>query len=127
MELVEEIIRDKSIVKEIYKEIEEKRNRVLIRIVNKQEIEIIIEEMKERNKYHERNSEIDYIYTYEERTIISPEIREENSREERKIVLTYGSTDLKEEDYGFGPYKYYKVDTNRKILIEISREEFWNI
>ena len=126
MELVEEIIRNKSIVKEIYKEIEEKMNCILIRIVNKQEIEIIIKEMKKRNKYHTRNSSIDDIYSYKERTIINPEIIKEY-REERKIVLTYGSTDLKEEDYGFGPYKYYKVDTNRKILIEISREEFWNI
>ena len=126
MELIEEIIREKNIVDIIYKEIEEKKNRVLIRIVNRQEIEIIIEEMKERNKYHTRNSEIEYIYTYEERTVLKPEIIKEY-KEEKKIVLTYGSTKLKEEDYGFGPYKYYKVDTNRKILIEISREEFWKI
>ena len=126
MELIEELIKDKSIVDIIYKEIEEKKNTVLIRIVNKQEIEIIIKEMKERNKYHTRNSSIDDIYSYKERTIINPEIIKEY-KEEKKIVLTYGSTELEEEDFGFSPYKYYKVDINKKTLIEISREEFWNI
>ena len=127
MELIRDMI--ESIEKKIYKGIEA-GNTILIRIVNKEEIEIIVEDIKRKEKYHENNSEIKDIYTYKEKTILNPVLRDKYNKEngkDRKIIIKYGDTTLSEKTYGEGPYKYYKVDIKEKTLVEINEEEFWEI
>ena len=142
MELVEEII--DNIGYKIEKEIRE-GNIILIRIKDIKEIEIIVEGIQKRNKYNKNNSEIEDIYTYEEETVLRPVLRKNCDKYmdcdnhyrcktvkgckdiEEKIILTYGDITLREEDYGEGPFKYYKVDKDKKRIVEINKEEFWEI
>lgn len=142
MELIEEII--DNIGYKIEQEIK-KGNIILIRIKEKKEIEIIVEEIQKRNKYNKNNSEIRDLYTYEEKTVLRPRLRKNCDKYigcnkfyrcktvkgckdiEEKIILTYGDTTLKEKDYGEGPFKYYKVDINKKRLVEINKKCFWKM
>ena len=142
MELIEELI--DNIGYKIEKRIRE-GNIILIRIKDIKEIEIIVEGIQKRNKYNKNNSEIEDIYTYEEETVLRPVLRKNCDKYidcdnyyrcktvkgcediEEKIILTYGDISLREEDYGEGPFKYYKVDKDKKRIVEISKEEFWEI
>ena len=121
--------RIESIEIKIKKEIEA-GNTILIRIVNKEEIEIIVEDIKRRDNYYESNSEIKDLYKYKEKTILNPVLRDKNNKEngkDRKIIIKYGDTTLSEKIYGESPYKYYKVAIKEKTIVEINREEFWEI
>lgn len=123
MELIENGIID-NIVNTIEKEIK-KGGTLLIRIKTKEEIDLIEEEIKKKNKLYIVPYK-DNIYKYEDKTILSPKICIDKEEKE-KINIHYGDCDLREGDYGDEPYYYYKVNIDNKKLVEISRQEFWEM
>jgi hypothetical protein len=124
----------KNIVEEIKKWIN--KNIILIKIETKEEIEVLLEEIKMEDILGEENVDIDELYTYRENTILNP-IEEKDNK--GKIRIFYGDNKVEEDTFRWIPIRlcerkvrkklryaairYYKIDIENRKLISIRREE----